>query len=116
MTDLKQAAREKAQRAVDRNIAARAELDSSNHEIEALLLEVDQAEDETVAFINAYKNPAVENPAPLVPEIAAPAPVEEPPVFTDVASPVLSPDDTSGGFAAVVAEEFVLPSADAPAE
>lgn len=66
---------------------------------------------QAVAFIDNYVHPTVANPAPLAPEVAAPPPAEEPPVFTTVGVAELSPETTSGGAAPVVDEAFDLPEA-----
>ena len=51
-------------------------------------------------------NPLKPNPTPIAPDVAAPAPAEEPPVFTVVDSVDLTPESTSGGSAPSVADEL----------
>lgn len=98
-----------AQKAVDREIAARAELDAAIQNRIAVRAQIADGSAAAVAFIDAYVNPTAPNPAPIAPEVAAPAPVEEPPVFTEVVSDTLAPDETSGGFAPVIDAGFTLP-------
>jgi hypothetical protein len=91
-------------------------LAANNAALDEYEAKVSQGADRALAFVRQYRNPAAPNPPPIAPEVAAPPPAEEPPVFTDVSSPVLAPDETSGGFAPIIAGEFVLPGVDdAPA-
>lgn len=112
MTDISKAT---AQRMVDRNVAARIELEASNKEISDYLTEVETVDKEIHAFVDAYRNPTVANPPPIDPAVAATPPAEEPAVFTDVSSTDLAPEETSGGFAETIAEPLAVPEA-APAE
>lgn len=100
----------RVQRAVDRNVAARSELDASNQELADIENELVTGDAATLNFLRAYRNPTTPNPEPIAPEVAAPPPVEEPPVFTDVSTPTITPDTTSGGVSDVAAalpvEEF----------
>lgn len=113
--DLAEVERE-GQKLVDENIDLRARLAANNAALDEYEAKVSQGADRALAFVRQYRNPAAPNPPPIAPEVAAPPPAEEPPVFTDVSSPVLAPDETSGGFAPIIAEEFVLPGVDdAPA-
>lgn len=105
-----------AQKAVDREIAARAELDAAIKNRVSVYEKIGAGADRARAFIDAYVNPAQPNPEPVAPDVAAPAPAVEPPVFTDVASAELTPVDTSGGFAETIGEGLtILASEDAPA-
>lgn len=107
------------QRAVDRNIAARAELDASNKELEEVREALVGGDAATLAYLDQYRNPSLPNPpAPLVPDVAAPPPAEEPPVFTSVDSTTLDTATTSGGSAETIADNFeqVAPTPDAPVE
>jgi hypothetical protein len=95
------------QKLVDENIDLRARLAANNAALDEYDAKVSQGADRALAFVRQYRNPAVPNPAPIAPEVAAPPPAEEPPVFTTIDSPVLDPMDTSGGFAPEIAPEFV---------
>jgi len=101
MDNVKDDLRAVAQKMADRNVAARAELASSNAEIASFLADLDQADSDAHAFLKQYQDPTQPNPTPVAPEVAAPAPAEEPPVFTDVTSTELTPGATSGGSADV---------------
>lgn len=96
------AIRAEAQKAVDREIAARVELQAAidnRVDVRAKIADGDAA---ALAYIDAYVNPHVDNPpTPIAPEVAAPPPAEEPPVFTDVTTPVVAPENSSGGQADV---------------
>lgn len=103
-----------AQRIVDRNVAARFELDSSNKEIADFQIAVTGGAADVQNFINAYLHPTTSNPSPIAPEVAAPAPAFEPPVFTDVRTPELDPFSTSGGFVpegSIAEEPLEIPEA-----
>ncbi|HYD87103.1 MAG TPA: hypothetical protein VEA80_06500 [Vitreimonas sp.] len=99
------------QKAVDRNVRAREELAASNAELDAVEAKIADGAQKALDFLRAYRNPVTPNPAePIAPDVAAPAPAAEPPVFTDVASPELTPETTSGGFAETIGETFVVPA------
>lgn len=103
-----------AQRAVDREIYARSELEAAIVNRVAVREKIGAGSADAIAFIDAYTNPALPNPSePIAADVAGPAPEVEPPVFTDVSSIELTPDSTSGGFAGEgVAEGLTLPSAE----
>ena len=94
-----------AQKAVDREIAARVELQASIDNRIATRKSIADGSKAATDFIDAYVNPAVPNPPPVAPDVAVPAPPETPtsgtPVFTDVSTDVLTPDTTSGGVSTV---------------
>lgn len=108
--------RREAQKAVDREIAARIELAAAIENRIAVRAKVAAGAADAVAFIDNYVSPVVPNPAPLAPEVAAPAPAIEPPVFTTVESAELSPETTSGGRAPVIDDLLDVPEAPAPVE
>lgn len=87
-----------AQRAVDRVIAARAELAASIENINAVRAKIADGSNAAVAFIDAYMNPTVPNPPePVAPDVAAPPPAEEPPVYTTVDTITVEATNSSGG-------------------
>lgn len=90
-----------AQAAVDRCIAARVELDASITNLSDVRSKIAEGSAAAVAFIDAYTNPQTPNLPPVAPEVAAPAPAEEPPVFTTVDTIVLDTTNTSGGESSV---------------
>lgn len=111
--------RREAQKAVDREIAARTELAAAIANREEVRAKVAAGAADALAFIDAYVNPAVPAPAPIAPEVAAPAPAVEPPVFTTVDSADVAPDNSSGGVSEVAPELEVLPpveDGEAPAD
>lgn len=87
----------RVQIAVDRNVAARGELAASNEELQGIVTDLQSGDAGTLNFVLAYLNPTLPNPEPIAPDVAAPAPAEEPPVFTDISTPDITPDTTSGG-------------------
>lgn len=103
-----------AQRAVDRVIAARVELDASIKDLLAKREVIAGGSAAAVSFIDAYMNPVAAPPPPVAPEVAAPPPAVEPPVFTTVETAELSPETTSGGTAVVIDDAFDVPEAPAP--
>jgi hypothetical protein len=103
-----------AQKAVDREIAARIELDAAISNRVAVRAKLSDGSGAAIAFIDNYVNPVKPNPEPVAPEVAAPPPAVEPPVFTSVDSADLTPETTSGGAAEVVADELNV--IEAPAE
>jgi hypothetical protein len=96
-----------AQKAVDREIAARVELDAAINNRVAVRAKLSEGSARAIAFIDQYVNPTEPNPEPIVPEVAQPAPAEEPPVFTTVDTGDISPDNSTGG-ESEVAEELEL--------
>ncbi len=98
------------QKAVDRNVAARAELQASNEELQGIVGDLQTGDAATLNFVLAYMNPTTPNPEPIAPDVATPPPQVEPPVFTDISTPTITPDTTSGGSSDVAAslpvEEF----------
>lgn len=109
-TDVAELKRE-AQKAVDREIAARVELDAAISNRVAVRAMIGGGSADALAFIDAYTNPTVANPAPIAPDVAAPLPVDEPPVFTTVDDLQVDPENTTGGDAGMAVEfEFTPPS------
>lgn len=90
-----------AQKAVDREIAARVELKAAIDNRISVRAKLAGGSAEAVAYIDSYVNPAAEAPTPIAPEVAAPAPVVEPPVFTTVDDTNVTPENSSGGVATV---------------
>ena len=105
-----------AQKAVDRVIAARAELAAAITGLNDVRGSIAGGSAAAVNFIDAYMNPVTPNPAPVAPEVAAPSLAAEPPVFTTVDTVALTPETTSGGAAPVVDEAFDVPELPAPVE
>lgn len=108
--------RREAQKAVDREVAARAELAAAIENRQNVRAMIAGGSAEAVAFIDAYVNPAVPNPEPVAPEVAAPPPAVEPPVFTSVDDANVAPDNSSGGSSAVAEELVVSPPPSAEGE
>lgn len=104
------------QKVVDAEIAARDALAVAIANRVAVREKVAAISAKAAAFIDNYVSPVVPNPAPLAPEVAAPAPAIEPPVFTTVESAALSPETTSGGRAPVIDDLLDVPEAPAPVE
>ena len=102
--------RSEVQRRVDRVIAARVELGAAIADLNDGRAQVLDKSAAAVAYVDAFMNPLAANPPPLVPEVAAPTPEVEPPVFTEVTTIEAAPVNTSGG-SAPVAEDVpvVLP-------
>lgn len=103
-----------AQKAVDRVIAARVELAAALENINTVRGLIEDGSAAAVLFIDNYMNPAVPNPAPIAPDVAADPPPEEPPVFTDVATATLDAATTSGGEAEVIDDAFDVPEPPPP--
>jgi hypothetical protein len=95
------ALRHEAQKAVDREVAARAELAAAIENRQAVRAKLAAGSSDALAFIDAYVNPTIPNPGPIAPEVAAPPPAIEPPVFTTVSDEFVAPDNSSGGAAPV---------------
>lgn len=95
------ALRHEAQKAVDREVAARVELAAAIENRQAVRAKLAAGSSDALAFIDAYVNPAAPNPAAIAPEVAAPPPAVEPPVFTTVTDEFVAPDNSSGGSAPV---------------
>lgn len=93
--------RREIQKRVDRVIAARAELNAAVIDLADGRQQVLDKSAAAVAFVDAFNNPLAENPPPLAPEVAAPAPEVEPPVFTTVNEAEATATNTSGGSAEV---------------
>lgn len=104
------------QKVVDAEIAARDALAAAIARRVAVREKVAAISPAAAAFIDNYVSPVVPNPAPLAPEVAAPPPAIEPPVFTTVESAELSPETTSGGRAPVIDDLLDVPEAPAPVE
>jgi len=102
-----------AQKAVDREVAARAELAAAIENRVAVRAKIAGGSADAVAFIDNYVNPVVAAPPPIAPEVAAPAPAVEPPVFTTVDDANVAPENSSGGVSVIADELVVVP---APAE
>lgn len=86
-----------AQKLIDENVQARANLDASNKRLDAFVSQAEAVDAAIHKAVSDYKNPAVPNPPPIDPATAAPPPAEEPPVFTTVDTDVVGGAETSGG-------------------
>lgn len=105
-----------AQRAVDRVIAARVELDAAIANVNETRTKIADGSAAAVAFIDNYMNPTVPNPPPVAPEVAAEPPAEEPPVFTTVDDADVALENSSGGEADVAPIfDVIVPEAEAAA-
>lgn len=100
--------RSEIQRRVDRVTAARVELDAALVDLADGREQVLTKSAAAVAFVDAFLNPLASNPPPLEPEVAAPPPAVEPPVFTTVDTPEATPVNTSGGEAGAVDPSNVI--------
>lgn len=100
-----------AQKAVDREIAARVELAAAIENRVSVRALIGAGSAAALAFIDAYTNPTVANPEPIAPEVAAPPVDVEPPVYTDVTDIEVNPGNTSGGDASIDGDfDFIPPS------
>lgn len=92
---------------VDRNIRAREELAASNQALDEYEAKVGEGAARALNYIRQYRNPTQTNPAaPLAPDVAAPPPAEEPPVFTTIDTLDADTSNTSGGFVESVPGEL----------
>lgn len=105
-----------AQKAVDRVIAARVELAAAIDNINSVRQQIADGSAAATAFIDNYMSPSLPNPPPVAPEVAAPPPAVEPPVFTTVDDTTIAIDNSSGGTAPVIADEFEVVTPPEPGE
>lgn len=66
-------------------------------------------DDELDAWIAANRDPHTPTPPPIAPEVAAPPPAIEPPVFTTVDTAALTPDTTTPGYAPTIDPTLLAP-------
>jgi hypothetical protein len=102
------------QRRVDRVVAARVELGAALTDLADGREQVLTKSANAVAFVDAFLNPLADNPPPIAPDVAAPPPAVEPPVFTTVTEAEATQGNTSGGSADTVdpGNVIVLPDSE----